>query len=70
MLIGEVDIAMRDAVDDEVGAADGDDSPEITTEEAFSKRCIVEDKAYAHSQMVRNIVIYIFIMWKCCLLWI
>lgn len=56
MLIGEVDIAMRDGEDNSVGGAmvaEDNDSPEASTEPPFAKKCIVDNKAYSHSQMVR-----------------
>lgn len=53
MLIGEVDIAMR-GDEDEAGVVPSDDSQGISTEEPFAKKCIVDEKAYSHSQMVSS----------------
>lgn len=41
VLLGEVDITLRD-----------DNDGDVTTEEPFPKKCIVDGNAYSHSQTV------------------
>ena len=48
VLIGEVDIPMRE-----------DNELEETHEETFAKKCMVDNKAYSHSQTVSDALLYL-----------